>query len=122
MNELLPECIAVGMTPEQFWNSYPTELTPYFKAKKIQRRMKDEEDYALYIYFTNAIETAIYNAFRGKGKKAADHLKEPLMQKYENEHRELTEEEKGEQVALLFSNLTRMQQSFENSKKEIVEG
>ena len=78
--------------------------------------MKDEEDYTLYLYFTNAIEVALHNAFRGKGKKPLEHLKEPLMKTYEDEHRELTEEEKKEQVSLLFSNLTRMQEQFEKSK------
>ena len=53
--------------------------------------MKDEEDYTLYLYFTNAIEVALHNAFRGKGKKPIEHLKEPLMKTYEDEHRELTE-------------------------------
>ena len=78
--------------------------------------MKDEEQYAMYIYFSNAIDVALANAFRGKGKKAIEHLKEPLMTTYENEHRELTEEEKKAAVSLLFSNLGMMQTRFEQSK------
>ena len=112
----MPDCIAVGMTASEFWDSYPCELTPYFKAREKQRRMKDEEDFTLYLYFTNAIEVALYNAFRGKGKKAAEHIKEPLMKTYEEEHRELTEEEKKSAVQLLFANLGQMQNSFEQSK------
>lgn len=105
------------MTATEFWHSYPCEITPYFKALKKRRQYKDEEDYTLYIYFTNAIETALYNAFRGKGKKAAEHLKEPLLKQWEDEHRELTESEKNAQVALLFDNLAAMQRSFEKSKE-----
>ena len=115
-NELLPDCIAVGMTASEFWDSYPCEITPYFKAREKQRRMKDEEDFTLYLYFTNAIEVALHNAFRGKGKKPLEHIKEPLMKTYEDEHRELTEEEKQAQVALLFANLGQMQANFEKSK------
>lgn len=115
-NELLPDCIAVGMTAEQFWHSYPCEIVPYFKAAEKKRRMKDEEQYSMYIYFYNAINVALGNAFRGKGKKPLEPLKEPLMKTYEDEHRELTEEEKKAQVSLLFANLGQMQQRFENSK------
>lgn len=106
------------MTAEEFWHSYPKEIKPYFKAQKKRRTMKDEEQYMMYLYFSNAIETALYNAFRGKGKKAQEHLKEPMYQKYENEHKELTEEEQQAAVKALFNNLGAMQKSFEESKKK----
>lgn len=118
LNELLPDCIVAGMTAEQFWHSYPKEIKPYFKAMEKRRKMRDEEQYAQYIYFSNAIEIALYNSFRGKGKKPLEHIKEPLMQKYENEHRELTETEKTAAVSSLFSMLGGMQKNFEQSKKE----
>lgn len=117
MNELLPECLVAGMSASEFWHSYPKEIEPYFKAMKKRRELKDEEQYAQYIYFSNAIETALANAFRGKGKKPAEHLKEPIMQSYEKEHRELTADEEAAQVGLLFSNLESMQRSFEKSKR-----
>lgn len=116
LDTLLPKCIALGMTADEFWHSYPKEIKPYFKAQSIRWKMKDEEHYSMYLYFTNAIETALYNAFRGKGKKAIDHLQEPMLEKYEKEHRELTKEEKKAQVALLFANLGNMQKNFEISK------
>lgn len=105
------------MTANEFWHSYPKEIKPYFEAQKRRRKMKDEEQYTLYLYIYNALNTALYNAFRGKGKKAEKPLEEPMLEKYEKEHRELTEEEKEASVALLFSNLQAMQKSFEESKK-----
>ena len=112
--ELLPKCLAVGMTAAEFWNAYPCEVEPYFEAHKLRRLQKDEEQYSLYVYFTNAIEVALYNSFRGKNKKAAEHIKEPLL----TEHRELTESEKQDAVEGLFANLFSMQESFERSKKK----
>lgn len=118
LNEYLPDCIAAGMTAEQFWHSYPKEVKPYFKALEKRRKARDEEQYVQYIYFSNAIEIALYNAFRGKGKKALEHIKEPLMKTYEDEHRELTNAEKRASVELLFANLGIMQKKFESSKGE----
>ena len=118
LNEYLPDCIAAGMTAEEFWHSYPKEVKPYFKALEKRRRAKDEEQYAQYIYFSNAIDTALYNAFRGRGKKALERFNEPLMKTYENEHRELTEAEKRASVEMLFDNLGLMQKKFESSKEE----
>ena len=118
LNELLPDCIAVGMTASEFWHSYPKEIKPYFKAMERRRKFNDEEQYSQYIYFSNAIEIALYNAFRGKGKKPLEHINEPLMKTYENEHRELTKAEKKAAVELLFANLGSMQKSFERHKSE----
>ena len=118
MNEYLPDCIAAGMTANEFWHSYPKEVKPYFKALEKRRKARDEEQYSQYIYFSNAIETALYNAFRGKGKKPMEHIKEPLMKTYEDEHRELTNAEKKASVELLFANLNIMQKNYESSKGE----
>lgn len=116
LNELLPDCIAAGMSANEFWHSYPKEITPYFKALERKRRFTDEEQYMQYMYFSNAIETALHNAFKKKGQKAREHLNKPLLKQYEDEHRELTEDEKSAQVALLFDNLAAMQRCFEQSK------
>ena len=116
LKELLPDCIVAGMTAEQFWHSYPKEIEPYFDALKKRRKLVDEEHYALYIYISDALNTALGNAFRGRGQKAKELMKEPIMQKHERENRELTEDEEEAQVALVFQNLASMQRSFEQSK------
>lgn len=106
------------MTANEFWHSYPKEIKPYFEAHKRRRKMKDEEQYTLYLYVYNALNTVLYNAFKGKGKKEQKPLEGPMLQTYENTNRELTEDEEQAQVALLFSNLGAMQRSFEKSKNE----
>lgn len=104
------------MTANEFWHSYPKEITPYFKALEKRRKLVDEEQYMQYMYFSDAIETALHNAFKKKGQKAREHIREPLLKQYEDQHRELTEDEKNAQVKLLFDNLASMQRSFEKSK------
>lgn len=116
-HELLPQCLAAGLSEDRFWQSYPREIEPYFESLKIRRKMEDESQYMQYIYYSNAIEVALANAFRKKGSKPYEHIQEPLMAKYEKEHHELTEEEKRSSVELLFASLGKMQQNFERSKK-----
>lgn len=115
--ELLPQCLATGLTEDRFWQSYPREIEPYFEALKIRRKMEDEAQYMQYIYYSNAVEVALGNAFRKKGSKPYEHIQEPLMAKYEKEHHELTETEKKSSVELLFASLGKMQENFERSKQ-----
>lgn len=117
-HELLPQCLATGLTEDRFWQSYPREIEPYFEALKIRRKMEDEAQYMQYIYYSNAVEVALGNAFRKKGSKPYEHIQEPLMAKYEKEHHELTETEKKSSVELLFASLGKMQENFERSKQK----
>jgi len=115
--ELLPQCLAAGLSEDRFWNSYPREIEPYFEAMKLRRKLEDESQYMQYIYYSNAIEVALGNAFRKKGSKPYEHMQEPLLAKYEKEHHVLTEDEKKESVKSLFAMLGEMQNNFENHKK-----
>ena len=116
-HELLPQCLAAGLVEERFWQSYPREISPYFEALKIRRKMEDEAQYMQYIYYSNAVEVALGNAFRKKGTKPYDHIQEPLLAKYEKEHHKLTEAEKKTSVEMLFASLGQMQENFERYQK-----
>ena len=111
-------CILAGMTAEEFWRSYPCEIIPYLDAYKMQQKENDQRDFAMYHYIANALSVTLSNAFRKKGSKPAELLKETFRDRYEEEHRELTEEEKEAAVVALFSSLEMMQQRFEQSKEE----
>ena len=114
----MPMCIVAGMSAEEFWRSYPCEIVPYLDAYKIKQKENDQRDFAMYHYFANALSVVLSNAFRKKGSKPAELLKKSFRDSYEEQHRELTEDEQNAQVALLFSNLGAMQQAFEKAKKE----
>lgn len=70
----------------------PNQLRAYYKAYKLQRRMRDEEAWVYWgNYGISALIVAIDRCFNGK-KSKEEYVKEPLLSKaYENEV--LTEEE-----------------------------
>ena len=111
-------CIVAGMTATEFWDSYPCEIIPYLDAHKIRQKENDERDFAMYHYIANALSVTLNNAFRKKGSKPVKLLEKSFRDKYEEEHRVLTEDEEQAAVATLFFNLGEMQRKFENSKKE----
>lgn len=121
-NELLPDCIAVGMTASEFWNSYPCEVEPYFKAYKKRRLMEDERDYLCGIYTYEAVAIAVSNCFKDKKHKALEYRKKPILHEIEERNRPLSEEEKQRQRELFVEQLKLMQTNFELTHKKDAAG
>lgn len=74
---------------------------------------KDRELWMQGFYFYNAILVALDNSFGGKSK----YFEKPIMELYEDESRELSEEEKLTATKNLFTTLGIMQKNFELNKK-----
>lgn len=91
---LLPQCLAVGITAEYFWNAYPVEIEPYFEAQRIRRRIHDEEAWMNGLYTMEAFGIALHNAFRKKNEKPIEYRKQPIL--YED--RPLTKRELEEKA------------------------
>ena len=68
-----------GMSYDEFWHGDPW-LAYYYREAYIARR-KDENyrDWLQGAYFYNAVATALSNAFRKKGTKTHDYLREPFQ-------------------------------------------
>ncbi len=107
--------MAIGLSRKEFYHSTLLALREYDDAYVLRRKMQDEISYYEGYYTYIALETALANAFRKKGAKPAEYPKEPLLHNYEQK-KELTREEKKEQVGILFANLADMQRRFERSK------
>lgn len=96
--KILPQCLAVGITEEYFWNAYPIELDPYFEAQKIRRRIHDEEAYVQGIYTMEAFAVVLGNAFRKKNTKPLEYRKNPILKEMDEKNRPMTQRELDEKM------------------------
>lgn len=67
------------------------------------------------LYNYEAFAVVLSNAFKDKGQQPAKYRDKPLYIEHKEKNRVLTEEEKKDQIALLFGNLERMKNNFERS-------
>ena len=67
------------------------------------------------MYTLDALSVVMSNAFAAKGSKGKDYRSMPIMSEIKERNRELTEEEKLEQVQMLWNSLSIMQSNFERT-------
>ena len=69
--EQFPYYLAMGMTPEQFWDGEPSLVVHYRKAEEIRREKMNFEKWlqGMYIYEAFADVSPILHAFAKKGTK-----------------------------------------------------
>lgn len=79
--------------------------------------MVDEVSYLGGIYTYEAVATAVSNAFRGKGSKAIEYRKKPILEEIEEQNRPLDEEELTRQRKLFMAQLNVMKSNFEMEKR-----
>ena len=90
---LLPQCLALGVTAEYFWNAYPVEIEPFFEAQRIRRRIHDEEAYFQGIYVMEAFSVVLGNAFRKKNAEPIKYRDKPILKEVYDKMRPLTQKE-----------------------------
>lgn len=116
-HEWLPQCITMGITPEQFWKMNPRMLEPYYEAERIKEERLDHQMWMMGAYVFEAVQTSIGNAFRGKGKKAQPYRDRPFSQDIKEERGEISEEEKMQKVHAIFNALQIMKVNYDLEKK-----
>lgn len=114
--------MTIGVSREEFYHSTLVELRDYDLIFKERRKLEDERDYMCGIYTYQAVQTALANAFRGKGAKPIEYRDKSIMAEIEEQRRLLnpTEEDKKKQLDQLREMLFGMQKRFEESKKAAV--
>ena len=95
---MLPQCLAVGVTEEYFWNAYPIELEPYFEAQRIRRRIHDEEAYFQGLYTLEAFSVVLGNTFRKKNTKPIEYRKQPILKEVDDKNKPLSQRELEEKA------------------------
>ena len=72
-----PYHLAIGMTSEEYWNEDPYLAVGFREAHKLRIEQRNQEMWMQGLYIYNAVETAVYNCFRGKGKRAK-YIEKPI--------------------------------------------
>lgn len=76
---MLPFYLFIGVSEEKFWDSCPVDLKPYDMAFNLKRKQENQMLYLQGMYFADALNCTICNAYRGKGKKRAEYPTEPYQ-------------------------------------------
>lgn len=89
------------------------DLTYYDDAFQKQREMQDEAMWINGLYTLEALNVVLGNFFAPKGAPPKEYRDTPILTEMREKNRILTEEEKQEQINILFGNLENMQKKFE---------
>lgn len=124
----LPYYLAIGMSPEQFWDGDCRLTESYRKADEFKQRRRNQELWLQGMYFYEALCDAspILQAFAKKGTKPAPYASEPyaitkkqVEEKKEREERLRYEKTKAKMAA--WASKTNTQIAI-RSKKEVDRG
>lgn len=75
--EVLPECLAMGIKEQEFWDMNNYELAPFFKAEEVKLRKKNAEFHLLGQYIYHGFAVVISNAFGGRGSSKCEYPQKP---------------------------------------------
>lgn len=76
--EQCPIYMSFGMTYDEFWNGTPRIAEAYRKKHTLDQDRMNFELWLGGYYHYIAVGTALSNAFKEKGRKADDYIKEPI--------------------------------------------
>ncbi len=118
--EQCPVYMSIGMTYDEFWNGTPRMTEAYRKAHELKQ---DEMNFSLWLqgyYDYVAVGTALSNAFKDRGKKADEYLKEPIRLRPKTKKELEAEQERKNQE--LIAKLNAWQKGWVSKHKGDVNG
>lgn len=113
LDQLCEYYMALGVPYEVFWYGDYCSLKYYEKSYLLRRKINNEEMWMQGVYNYAAHETSLANAFRGKGHKPQQFLKEPIQffPKTEAEEKAEMEELRKRTIA----NLNRLKEEWDKA-------
>lgn len=120
-DELFPDYLLMGMTPEQYWDGESSLKRAYRKAYKQRRRneeiIADRNAWLQGIYVRDAIDSlyVMVAGFTPKGTRAKPYPKLPRLEKEEQERKARNDRKAQENQTMLA--MAMMQQVFMNFNK-----
>lgn len=120
-NEWLPNCMACGISYNDFWHMNPRKVKLFMQGYQKQiERQRDYDNYIAYIngaYVRDALMSTVGNMFKKKSAKPMEYPSKPY-ELGEPTHREFTEDEIEAGRLQFLANLKMMQANFERSRKD----
>lgn len=98
-DEVFPQCLAIGMTEEQFWDKDVWLIKAFRKADKIKQERLNEQAWlqGAYVYDAIARLSPILHAFAKEGTKAEPYIEKPYPLTKEKQEEAKEEEAENSQ-------------------------
>lgn len=124
-DELFPQYLLIGMTPEQYWDGEYGLKIAYRKAYRMrienEQRMADRNNWYMGQYIMAAIQATpliVPGVNKKKGAKQPDYPDKPFFEKYEEQKKETVRKQKEEDqsrlaMALFQAMTTKFNQNIE---------
>ena len=115
-----PYYLAIGMTPEQYWDGDASLARHYRKADEIKRQRRNEELWlqGMYIYEALCDVSPIFHAFAKKGTKAkpySDHPYALTTQEREKEQKVREQQEREKARKYMEAKMAAINKRFKSS-------
>ena len=104
LDELALYYMSLGVPYDVFWHGDYCCLKYYEEAYLQRRKIDNEEAWMNGVYTFTAVQTALANAFRGKGQTAHQYLDKPIQFFPPTEQERIAEERKRRQQAIEYLN------------------
>ncbi len=104
LDELCVYYMSMGVPYEVFWYGDPSCLKYYEEAYLKQRKIHNEEAWMQGFYNFVGVQTALGNAFRGRGHSPTQYLKEPVAFFPKTEQELVIEDRKRREQAVAYLN------------------
>jgi len=101
-DELFPEYLLMGMTPEQYWDGESSLKPAYRKAYRIrmenEQRLADRNNWYMGQYIIAALQAVplLVGGLNTKGARIPEYPKEPFLEKFEKQKTEEARKKKEE--------------------------